>query len=355
MKGWVLGSVLMVLVFWGGGGLGDSAEAYCPQTNVLAESLATTCWECLFPLSMFNVTMYSGDQDSHTAAAGPGFASYYPSALCGCICYGYACVPGIPLGIWEPQRIVEVVREPFCFPALGTSMGGGAVNFHGRGVASTQEYDDGGGHFVFYHAHHWSFPLWYLIGMALDQGCINPAGMYDDIDVLLMTEVLPTWDDDAASLMLFPESILFNNMIATAACAIDSLAAAVGFGLDPLFWCAGSWGHQYPTTGHVSGTHGGKLKGAALVMNRLIMRASRMGMEYWTSADTSLICTDYPTFLPVKSQFKFQMLYPIASTESPCCSPLGRTMLRWGLGKTVPVVGEDFVMLLWKLQKCCLL
>ena len=81
------------------------------------------------------------------------------------------------------------------------------------------------------------------------------------------------------------------------------------------------------------------------------------GTEFWTSANGPLLCEDIPTALIVKSQYKFQLLWPIPNTglPPPCCQPLGRTLMMWGLGKIVPAVGEDFVWLLWKRQNCCML
>jgi conjugal transfer pilus assembly protein TraU len=90
-------------------------------------------------------------------------------------------------------------------------------------------------------------------------------------------------------------------------------------------------------------------------MSRMLARLSRVGTEWYTAGNGPLICTDYPTFLIVKSQYKFKLLHPIPNTTPGCCWPMGRTGLRWGLAKTYPVEGEDFVFLLWKLQRCCML
>jgi conjugal transfer pilus assembly protein TraU len=92
-------------------------------------------------------------------------------------------------------------------------------------------------------------------------------------------------------------------------------------------------------------------------MVRVLAKLARIGSELDWEIDGPGICFDVPTFLLVKTQYKFQLLYPIPSFSlpgEPCCSPLGRTQLRWGLAKTYPVDGDDFVFLLWKLQRCCL-
>lgn len=349
--------VLLVLGLWvmgvGSADAAVSGTSTCPKTNLMAQSMSKTCFECLFPFSMFGVTFTDRGEDSHAAAVGPGYAEY-PDQLCGCICYEGVCIPGIPLGMWEPKNLVEIVREPFCFLSFDTGFGV-PVTFYGKGVASTQQDDETQAAYVFYHSHFFVFPLWVVYGIILDAGCLNYGGLADEIDLAYLSEVDASWNDDPLSLTLFPEAVLFTNPIAYAACAVDAAVAAFTFPLDPLFWCAGSWGVHYPPTGNVTGIHGGQLKPAALVMSRLLTRLSRVGSEFWNSADGVLICTDFPTFNIVKSQYKFQLMYPIANWGDPCCQPLGRTMFRWGLAKTVPVVGDDFIFLLWKLQRCCLL
>ena len=54
-----------------------SAEAVCTTgTNVLANSLATTCWECMFPISLSGVTVFNLGEDFTEPAIGPGPVSY---------------------------------------------------------------------------------------------------------------------------------------------------------------------------------------------------------------------------------------------------------------------------------------
>ncbi|MBA5868604.1 MAG: TraU family protein [Nitrospira sp.] len=330
-----------------------SVEAVCTTgTNVLANSLATTCWECMFPISLSGVTVFNLGEDFTEPAIGPGHAPF-PPQLCGCVCLGPICIPGLPLGIWEPKNLVEAVHDPLCFPTLGVSLAGG-FSYIGRGMATTQM--DSELNYAFFHVHYFVFPLWAIVGIGMDILCLNPTGIADEIDLAYASEIDPLWDDDLISLILFPEALVLANPVALAACAADSVAAAVGFPIDPLFWCAGSFGFMYPPTGHVSGADG-DLKPAALSMTRLLAKLARAGTEFWTSANGPLLCEDIPTALIVKSQYKFQLLWPIPNTglPPPCCQPLGRTLMMWGLGKIVPAVGEDFVWLLWKRQNCCML
>ncbi|MDP3595724.1 MAG: hypothetical protein Q8S75_01860, partial [Nitrospirota bacterium] len=76
-----------------------AAEAYCrPGTNLLSQAFGTTCWECMFPISMSSITLYTGTETAVTPAMGPGIAPYYGTVLCGCVCYFSVCIPGLPVG-----------------------------------------------------------------------------------------------------------------------------------------------------------------------------------------------------------------------------------------------------------------
>ncbi len=333
-----------------------SADAYCPATNVFEETFSKTCWECLFPMSLIGTTIYNMGEDDVSPAVGPGLSAVYPPQMCGCICFTpYLCVPGLPLGVFIPSHLMEVVRNPLCFPSLNGTTLGANPTFIDRGLVDVAQ-DDPALKMSYYHVHFIVYPLWALLSTGFEFACVGSSSP-SLIDIAYMSELDPGWADDPLSLMLFPEALLFANPIATAACSIDSVMAAVSWPADPLFWCAGSFGNIYPPSGYTSGSYSGQIKPAGLVITRVLAKLSRVGSELYWAADGTAICADGPTFLIVKSQYKFQLLYPIASTSDDggtCCSPLGRTQLRWGLAKSYPVDGDDFVFLIWKLQRCCL-
>ena len=333
----------------------DSAEAYCRTgTNVLEQSLVTTCWECMFPISLSTVTLFSGGEMVPTPAMGPGLAAYFPPQLCGCVCFFDVCLPGLPIGYFEPVRLFEAVHDQLCFPTFGAELGTGGFSFIGAGSESTQTENLEQNH-LYMHVHYMAFPLWYIIGLIVDTLC--DASVAGDMDVLYVSEIDPTWNDDVLALMLSPEALLIANPVALMACAADSVAAAVYFPIDALFWCAGSAGYLYPMDGNVSGA-GNDIQAAALLTYRTLAKLARVGAELYTAGNGVAICTDLPTGLIIKSQYKLQLLYPIPNVRTPagsCCSPIGRTSLMWGNGKEIPAMGEDFVWLLWRLQRCCLL
>lgn len=351
---WLLATVVCVVICVALFGGPDSSEAFCKtDPTVLVSSIVKTCWECMFPIGMSGFILFPGDQDMVSPPEGPGISAVYPPLLCGCACLTpMLCLPGLPIGYFEPVRLVEVVHDMLCFPSLGVSFGSGGFTFIGQGSESTQ-IDALDQNHSYMQAHYLAFPLWYWVGLIVDGFCLNYS--VEDLDVLFVSEVDPTWNDDFLALLIAPETLLIANPVALMACVADAVSAAVGFPIDALFWCAGSSGYMYPMNGNVSGA-GSDINAAMLNTYRMLAKLARLGLETWNSADGKLICTDLPTGLIVKGQYKFQLLYPIPNfTGEGCCFPIGRTPFRWGQGKEIPAVGEDFVWLVWKLQRCCLL
>lgn len=341
-------------------GAPPEAEAICTANpgGAIQSLLLTPCWSCFFPISLASVSINPVVEDYTSPAVGPGlpFPSpnpYPPPVLCACECLlPGVCVPGLPIGYWEPKNLMEVVHEPFCFPSLGVPLGP-AVNFLGRGTTSNDIDNPQLGN-SFWQVHYLLFPVFALVGVLTDVLCVNPTGLLDDIDVLYLSELDPTWNHDELAALLFPEALLVNNPVAQAACAADAISSSAGFPIDPLFWCAGSWGSLYPPTGNVAGKST-DLQTTALVWSRLLLKLARIGAEFYTAGNALLLCWDFPTGQLVKSQYKMQLLWPVPNIPPLCCSPIGRSPLLWGTAKTIPGYGEDHVFLLWKLQRCCLL
>jgi hypothetical protein len=62
-------------------------------------------------------------------------------------------VPGIPVGFWEPARLVDVTRVPFCMVSMGgLKMGNSFVNYGVHGANGEQRTQNS-----FYQVH------WYVI------------------------------------------------------------------------------------------------------------------------------------------------------------------------------------------------
>ncbi|MEW6542476.1 MAG: TraU family protein [Nitrospirota bacterium] len=346
--GWAL--AVAALIVWPDDTRAESTPG-CRENNLFGEVIDRTCWECIFPVSFAGFVLHQGDQPAHDPAKGQ------TSTLCFCCREGEIdCPPSVPIGYWEPVRLVEIVHEPFCFPSFGGVDLNGETDVEGRGSVGSSQADPERD-MAYLNAHLVEFPLFAIIGLVTDVFCLNGLSFTDNIDVVYLTELDPLWSDDVAATVMAPEAALIANPIAQAACAADAIAASSGFPIDAMWWCAGAWGSLYPPTGNVSGATAGPVKSSALTMSRLIAHMARLGTEWYTAGVEGNICYDYPTFMIVKSQYKFQLLWPIANTAGagiPCCSPLGRTTFMWGMSKTVPSWPEDFVYLLWRLQNCCM-
>jgi conjugal transfer pilus assembly protein TraU len=233
---------------------------------------------------------------------------------------------------------VEVVSNPWCFPTLGFSAGGG-IELRGT---STEVGDRGR---TFYQAHYMIFPLMEWLDILMNGLCLESAGF----DMAYITEVDPLWQDDILTAMINPEALLFGNPVSHIACVADSLAAQANAPLDPLFWCKGSWGNAYPLTGNVA-THG-LVEDAASVAASLIYKLHRE-LILWGSYGAEGLCGTYPAPIWRKSAYRLQIVSPIAH---PTGMGIGQSGIIWGMGKNPPFDGDNFGFLLFKKRDCCVL
>ncbi len=179
------------------------------------------CWKCVFPISIGPLRIDMGMEDSGDSVP----------LICTCPAPPPVFVRiGFGAGFWEPARVAEVVRTPFCSPLLGGVTLGSLAAPSGTNVKTSDRRD------AFYHVHWYIYPLLAWMNLLTDLACVTP----ESFDVLYITEVDPLWEDDELAFLINPEAALFANPVAQAACAADCAAATLGFPLDPLFWCAGS-------------------------------------------------------------------------------------------------------------------
>ncbi len=292
------------------------------------------CWSCLFPLYVGPVPLGPKNESSFEAP---------PPLACGCpapppVFYR----PGVGISYWEPARVSEVVRTPFCSPTLnGAILGAFPV------PAGTNSKDKNVHKKAFYHVHWIQYPVLNWLGMALTQGA---CFINETFDIAYLSELDPLWDEDELSFLINPEAALFANPLAQAACAADTVKAAIdGFGIDALFWCSGSQGSLYPLSGNHAGHVGGVDSSLALT-HSMIFKLHRQSQAMDTST-TAAMCTNIPQPIMRKNQYKQQMLYPIP--QSLKGYGLGAPSTVWGMGKEFPYKGEDFSYLLWRRRKCC--
>ena len=106
---------------------------------------------------------------------------------------------GLSLGVWEPARLVDATRAPWCFPNLGgLTIDPGLPAGRGRTGAAGGDGAKGS----VWHAHYYMYPLLSWIGVLLDLGCLEGGGL----DIAWASELDPAWLDDELTFLLNPEA-----------------------------------------------------------------------------------------------------------------------------------------------------
>ncbi|MBN8828906.1 MAG: TraU family protein [Sphingobacteriia bacterium] len=298
------------------------------------------CWSCLFPITIGPVKVNSNnrfDTDDNP-----------DDLICACPKPPFPLpVPGVPIGFWEPVRLIEVTRSPYCMVSMGGLSLGSSFK---RSGTVYKAVDEKGFNESFYHVHYYMYPLLYWLELITDFVCLDKTSF----DIAYMTEFDPTWNDDELAFIFNPEAVIFSNPVAQAACATDCISTNFSMGIDRLFWCAGCNGSLYPFAGHLT-QHRSGIQASHVLSGRLLSKLHRIQVLGITSGRKAL-CGEVPSARIKKSQYKLQMTYPIPATSGfYACNSLGMNEILFGMGKEFPYKGEDFGYLIWRKKNCCAL
>jgi conjugal transfer pilus assembly protein TraU len=312
-------------------------DPLCPDAKIWSGKIITdVCWGCLFPLRIGGSSWGDGDVPE-------GAADW---VFCACDKAG-SLLPevGFTLGFWSPSRLVELVTTPWCSPALGgKKIGSSLLRLRGTTGQSNQDL----GEIAYYNYHYFAYPLYIILDLFWEDRC-NSDG-YNDFDLMYMSELDPTWNNDELAFFTNPEVALFANPIAQSACITDAVAATAGHPIDSMFWCAGTWGSMYPLSGTTNPSAGSDPRITSLLATRATAALHRRGLARKTVGNEQLCGgTIYP-FIP-KTQYGMTMFYPVADTESR--HEIGESPFRWGNAHTFPGPGESHIHMLWRWQDCC--
>lgn len=297
------------------------------------------CWQCMFPFKIGGVTVAASPNDVPDA---PDLASS-PVCVCPVPPPVFARI-GIPVSFWEPARYIEVVKDAYCFPSIGTGLSPVNPGFQNGGSedgGTTQE-----GMSTFFQAHYAIYPIWTIMEAFTDFVCLEASGF----DMAYMTEVDPTWNDDLFAQIIYPETLLFANMPAQLSCIADSVSANAGLPLSPLYWCLGSEGSTYPMSGNINDDN--LVQASLAAASRLVYKMGRIGVI----CDVGLhYCTCIPTPIWVKHNYRFSLAKPVTGFQ---CVPPGRSALLWGSGKNppLPITGDspdNFMYIVFRKRACC--
>jgi conjugal transfer pilus assembly protein TraU len=315
--------LVAVLLLIAGLALAGPAAAGPTCQGRFMNPITDICWSCVFPLTIGSASLLSDGQNDIDNPSTPI-----------CYCNNPPRV-GVTIGFWEPVRLVDVTRTPFCMVALG----GIAIDPGIEVPRGAQVGHDSQTRNSFYHVHWYTNPILYWLEVLLDFPCLEQGAL----DLVYLTEVDPLWADDELTAILNPEAVLFANAPAKAACAADCVASSAGLGIASLFWCAGCQGSIYPMSGHVA-AHIGGVQASALLTQRMTAKMHRQ-LATFDGAGAAGLCGYYMQPIMDKTHYKLQMVYPVPNTQKDagqCCQPYGRTTMIWGAGKEFPVTGEDF-------------
>lgn len=303
--------------------------AVCTPTGAFTvDIIAKADYTAMFPLKVGGIPVAHGRiPDAFSGVVAPICACPAPPPVF--IRYG------IPVGFYEPNKLIEVVKDPWCFPLMGfgnpSSSGTlGGTSGDGKGTQST-----------FFQGHFYHFPLYSMLGIMVDWACFENS----DFDIAYMTEIDPLWNDDTLSAIINPEALLFGNPIANLACMADAISSAAFVPLDILFWCKGSWGNAYPLTGQTGSD--GYVEASSSVAASLIYKLHR---QLITWASWGYLCSKYPAPIWTKSAYRLQIVSPIPSVYA---TTIGTTGTMWTFGKNPPFIGDNFGYLVFKKRECC--
>ena len=307
------------------GGSQCSGHFINPMTDI--------CWSCLFPLSIGDATIVSGENPD----------TQNPSIPIQACQTGAVVRLGLALGYWEPFATTDVTRNPYCL----VNLGGMQPEISYGDVNGSAESPSSGATGAFYQVHWYRYPLIAWLNLITSAGCLQPG----DYDVGYLSELDPTWDDELGFLVN-PEAILFGNSLSQVACLADSVSAATGSGVNALFWCMGAQGSSYPLSGHISDEFS-VLENATLLSERMAYKLHRLGLVKDSNGENGSVCHEsYQPIIP-KNRYRYELMNPTADAKS--CHPFGHTATTWQSGMLRPDDKGNYGYLIWRKRNCVFL
>lgn len=292
-------------------------------------------WNAVFPIRIggVKVDLSGGSQDSdQTVTRGV------------CVCPSHVLglpVPGIVVTFHEPMFVEEIVKTPGCLSSLG-----GLAILKGYENEQTDLKEDANSSSR-WQVHWYEYPVFALLDVFRHFACLD----HSLFALAYMTEVDPTWQDDAWGAMYSPEAAIFTSEKAQAACMVDALGSNRGHPIDHFFWCAGSWGPVYPLTGNANASVS-RLQSANLVGAKMIARLAKMGF-LWKTVGGDTLCEAKPMPVWVKSEFSLDPVYPRIH-HGPAV-PIGASPLLWESQPVQTYPGyENINQVVFQEQQCCL-
>lgn len=299
--------------------------------------ISSVRWNCLLPITIGGIPWgTSGNPLADRADNSLGSQSPI------CLCMDPLPRIGITLGYREPIRIIESVKDPFCFPTLGFGMSKGPW-----GGGSKSNNKSGGG-IDFSNTHMYIFPVFKMLSLFTDLICLQsePGGF----SIAYTSEVDPSKKSDQLALLLTPEALLFANPVAVMACQIpDAIASMAEYTIPPLYWCAGN--HSIFPLSNNTVSMGNYVEAAEVNASKLVFSMHRK-LQLWGSLGNQGLCGMYPMPIWNKMQYRLQTAMPIPDYF---CRRLGQPSIIWNHGKNPPGApnNDNLAFILWRKRDCC--
>jgi len=305
------------------------AKCTATPANIMTEIFSLD-YSAMLPLKIAGVTILPGNM--------PDTITTINKPICTCPAPPPIFIRiGIPVGFFNPDRIIDSVKDAYCFEGLG-------VNLQMHGNNGVQGQDTNAGDNTFYQTHLITFAPFEILDIATDFMCLQAPS---SLDIGYMTELDPMWNDDALAALIQPEALLFGNPVTNLACVADSIAAQADRTIPALFWCKGSWGNAYPMTGSV--TSGDYIQSSASAAASLIYKLHRQLMMWATWGEPAL-CHKYPAPIWEKDAYRMQLILPIPNKKA---FVIGQSGLLWDYGKNPPFKGDNFSYIIFRKRDCC--
>jgi conjugal transfer pilus assembly protein TraU len=313
------------------------AHALVPPvcTGQFVNPITHVDWNNMYPITI------AGARLSASTGTNPPLMDAMPPV---CVCPTIFGIPLVGIGItyWSPQHLVEIENRPGCLSTLG------GINVLPRFSMLTSEMTGAGaddGQTSHMQIHSYFYPVFEMLDMMESMYCRNPG----NFDLGYMTEIDPTWQDDLWAAVFAPESGLFANPVAQAACAVDAAAAEVYAPLDALFWCQGTWGATYPLTGNSGHMNNGHAQNNQ-VLSKFLSRNARLGLEWQTIGPTA-ICFSHPNPILIKSQYRYNQVLPMPRRGRPVVGG-GSGLFQFPPVSNLPTQ-EFTATVIWQGKQCC--
>ena len=367
----------------------SSTNITCPSANVFGAALVTkVCWSCMLPISWGSAVIGQGDNTTKPEGANTDFLCHCDSDTTN----GPFGKLGIAVGMWQPTRILEQVKRPYCFPSLfGKTMEGTDLAESSWNLGHYQEGGSDGGldeeDSMKTSVHMYSYPLLHML-QIFDVPSCSPD-YHSSFDLLFLSEAFPNFNSSMLAFLVNPEALFFANPLAMTAQSLDCAAVTTtDKTIDTAFWVAGCWGGMYPLTGSSVGM-GSKQKHSSLASVKFLYMLSRLSFIKRTVGDDAVCEQKYMPMLK-KTQFRMQQIWPVSESEGSdvvhadtpensdappttdandptqeveeidlgalqegCCHALGKSTFTWGEWRNTPGNG-NYVYILWQYVDCCI-